>query len=121
MGGAYIYFSSAHFDIQHWIEGSAESDVPAVLTPPPTLEQQSLISVDREVRRATALYGDFGRMKDLEFQMRIKLRWSASSSRTAVAIPTELSGMPNVSVLLLLISCLRLCPYFVLCTKHYVL
>jgi hypothetical protein len=109
-GGAYIYFSSAHFDIQHWIEGSAESDVPAVLTPPPTLEQQSLVSVDREARRATALYGDFGRMEDLDFQRHIKLRWSGSSSRTEVAIPTELSGMPNVNVLRMLISCLRLYP-----------
>ena len=73
MGGAYIYFSSAHFDIQHWIEGSAESDVPATLTPPPTPEQQSLVSVGREVRRATALYGDFGRRKDLELQSGINL------------------------------------------------
>ena len=31
--GAYICYSSAHFDIQHWIAVSAESDVPAVLTP----------------------------------------------------------------------------------------
>jgi hypothetical protein len=51
-----MYYSYTHFDIQHWIEVSAECDVPAALTPPlptTTLEQKSYISVDREAGRST--------------------------------------------------------------------
>jgi len=40
---------------------------------------------------------------------------------TEVAIPTELYGMSHVSVLFMLILCLRLYPQFVLCTECYVL
>ena len=49
-GGAYFFYSCAHFNIQHWKEVSAECDVPSALTPstPPCH-----ISVDRQPRRAT--------------------------------------------------------------------
>ena len=40
---------------------------------------------------------------------------------TEVTVPTELSGMPQIGVLLMLILYLRLYPQFVFCTKRYVL
>ena len=32
--GAWSYYISMQFDIQHWIEVSAECEIPAALTPP---------------------------------------------------------------------------------------
>jgi len=40
---------------------------------------------------------------------------------TEFTVPTELSGVPHISVLLILILCLRLYQLFVFCTKRYVL
>jgi hypothetical protein len=62
----------------------------------------SHISVDREVRSATASAWRLLK-KDLEFQNGIKVQLFISLSRTEVTIPTELSGMPHVSVLIMLI------------------
>jgi hypothetical protein len=53
---------------------------------------------------------DFGRIKDLDFQKGVKLLFFACSSRTEAAVPIELSGMTRVTVLLMLILCLRLYP-----------
>jgi len=38
---------------------------------------------------------------------------------TEITVPAELSGMPHVSVLLMLILCLRLYQLFVFCTNSY--
>jgi hypothetical protein len=67
------------------------------------------------------LYGNFERKKDLHFQRGIKMRMIASSTRTLVAILTELTGLPHVTIFLILISRLALYPQSVLCTKRYVL
>ena len=111
------YYSYAHFDIQHWIEVSAKCDLPAALTPPhhpaiyicwqggsedhiiclETLEERKILSSKRV------------------------LNCDRLSISTEVAIPTELYGMPHVSLLFMLILCLRLYPQFVLCTNCYVL
>ena len=48
-------------------------------------------------------YGDFERMEDLLFQRGINLGWPGFSSRTEVSVPTELSGMTHVAVLIMLI------------------
>ena len=51
----------------------------------------------------------------------VKLPLLDSPTHTRVNLPTELSGMLHVSVLLILISRILLYPYFDLCTKRYAL
>ena len=78
--------------------------------PPPTRQQDSHVSVDREARKSTESEWKLWKKRDPEFQKGINLRLFACSSRTEVVIPTELSGMPHISVLILLILCLQLYP-----------
>ena len=97
------------FDIQHWIAVSAECDLPAAITlhPSANLEQQSHVSIDREAWRDTATEWKLRKKKILS-PKRVLNCYCSIFVCTEVDIPTELSGMPHVSLLLMLILYLRL-------------
>ena len=119
MGGMEFY-SSANFYIQQWIEVSVEFDDPAVWPPTPG-SKSHLYLLNGRLWGPQALSIDFGKQKDYYCQRGIKPLLLNCPTRTLLTIETELSGMPHVRVLFVLILCLRLYPYFVFCTKSYVL
>jgi len=56
------YFRSMQFDLRHWIEESAECDVPTVLTPsPPPWSKIYAYFLTGRLRGWQRLSGDFGR------------------------------------------------------------
>jgi len=60
---AWSYYSSIQFDIQHWIEVSAECEIPVELTPSPLHPVADLLT--GRLRGPQHLSGDFKRKKDL--------------------------------------------------------
>ena len=52
--GAWSYYNSMQFDIQHWIQVSVECDVPAALTPPPPCRTLSRLTESPKCETETA-------------------------------------------------------------------
>jgi len=61
--GAWIFYSSTHSGLQHWIEVIAECDVPAALTPSHPWSNGYMYFLAGRLGRPQRLSGDFGRKK----------------------------------------------------------